>query len=206
MSEAKAAREIVFRADIDLRYYPDVLEDRALEALAERDALGFLALAENDYSTEIVFFNQAVLKELGIFEEAFAVAVVAPRLNNHRDYRLLNDMVPRLDRERLRTAGDPLPGTEPWTIYRGVAGRGKARRIRGYSWTGGLERAAWFANRAAETFGLDDPAVFCATVREPEILFYSSDRQEEEFFVDLPSDYAVKRVRRLLAAAAELEG
>ena len=31
-----------------------------------------------------------------------------------------------------------------------------------------------------------DPAVFRTTVQEPEILFYSNERQEEEFCVNLP--------------------
>ena len=38
-------------------------------------------------------------------------------------------------------------------------------------------------------YGLADPAVFCTTVQEPEILFYSNDRQEEEFIVNLPPGY-----------------
>ena len=38
--------------------------------------------------------------------------------------------------------------------------------------------------------------------QEPEILFYSNERQEEEFFVNLPPGHSVKRVK----LAEELEG
>ncbi len=39
-------------------------------------------------------------------------------------------------------------------------------------------------------------------VREPEILFYSNERKEEEFCVNLPPGHPVKRVK----LAEELEG
>jgi hypothetical protein len=55
-----------------------------------------------------------------------------------------------------RTTGDLLPGTGPFTVFRGVSGRGRARRIRGLPWTSSLSQAAWFAARGT---GID-PAVY----------------------------------------------
>ena len=172
-----------------------------MKALAKRDATGFLLLVDNLDGVRITYFNQGILSQLGILEDAFVDAVIKTRTNNHDDYALVDSLVERLDRARLRALGDPLPDSGPWTIYRGVAGHGKARRVRGYSWTGDQEQAAWFANRGA-VFDLPDPAVFCTTVQEPEILFYSNERQEEEFFVNLPPGHSVKRVK----LAEELEG
>jgi hypothetical protein len=85
------------------------------------------------------------------------------------------------DRARLRAAGDPLP-EPPFTLYRGVAGRGPARRVRGFSWTASRERGPWFADRFTSL--LHDPAVYTITVGEESILAYVNERQEEEFIVD----------------------
>ena len=81
--------------------------------------------------------------------------------------------------------------------YRGVAGRGAARRIRGLSWTGSLECATWFAKRAAD-LGWADPAVFQAVVSDSEVLSYTNDRREDEYIVRLSPQTRVKRYKRLL--------
>ena len=194
---APAAEDIVANLEeepgwFSLKDHPPELRDHARKALVERDALGFLCLVDNLYSLRITYLNQGILRQLGILEDAFCHAITATRTNNNIDYRLIDSLVRGLDRDRLRAAGDPLPGSAPWTIYRGVAGHGKARRVRGYSWTGDQEGAAWFANRYDDG---PDPAVFRTTVHEPEILFYSNERQEEEFCVNLPTGHPVKRVK-----------
>lgn len=130
------------------------------------------------------------MSQFGILEDAFLHAITATRTNNHVDHALIDSLVKRLDRARLLAAGDPLPGSGPWTIYRGVAGHGRARRIRGYSWTDNPDQAAWFATR----YNGPDPAVFCTTVQEPEILFYSNERKEGEFCVKLPPRHPAERV------------
>ena len=202
---AESAEDIVANSKekpgwLSLEYHPLSCRDSALKALVNRDASGFLTLVDNCYSVEITWLNQGVLLQLGILEDAFFNAMVRTRTNNRGDYALIDSLVERLDRARLRDAGDPLPDSGPWTIYRGVAGHGKARRVRGYSWTKNQDKAAWFANRGV-VFGLPDPAVFCTTVQEPEILFYSNGREEEEFCVNLPPGHPVKRVK----LAEELE-
>ena len=82
----------------------------AIEALKEKDAVGFLCKASNDFSVEIVYENRGILANLGILEEAFVNAVTAPRLNNHRSYGTIRRLLRIMDRSRLRSAGDPLSG------------------------------------------------------------------------------------------------
>jgi len=65
------------------------------------------------------------------------------------------------DRVKLMQLSDRAQ-TFPITVYRGVAGRGRSRRIRGLSWTSNLNIACWFARRAG--IKLDDPAVYEATM------------------------------------------
>lgn len=76
----------------------------------------------------------------------------------------------------------------PWTLYRGVAGCGKSRWIRGYSWTDSIDRACWFAAR----FDLPSPAVFETVCDESRLLAYTNQRGESEYIVSV-SD--VKRVK-----------
>ena len=107
------------------------------------------------------------------------------------------------DRKRPRAAGDQLPGCGPFRVFRGVAGRGRARRVRGISWTGSLVRAAWFACRFAQQANrssLVDPTVYTTTVNESDVLTYCNDpegagRGEEEFLVLLPKDAPIARVQ-----------
>ena len=165
----------------------------ALSALAERDVIGFLCRASNDFSVEIVFRNQTILRELGVLEEAFVVAVSARRVNNRGDYSLIQLLLRATDRARLRAAGAPMPPDSVFTLSRGVSGRGRARRIRGYFWTSDRGRAEWFAARGA-AFGLSDPGVVVANVPNHLVLFHTNDRAEHEFFVELPARYPVRRL------------
>jgi hypothetical protein len=107
------------------------------------------------------------------------------------------------DRGRLRDAGDPLPGSGPFTLYRGVAGHGRMRRLRGLSWTSSLERAAWFATRFPH---LPDPAVVTVTVNAVKVAAYLDKpvgRGEQEFLVLLSSD---DRLHRVACNLRELAG
>jgi hypothetical protein len=175
---------------------PAALRDDALAALDAGDASRFLGTASNEHSLELVWRNVALLRERGVYEPALLDAFTATRTNNHRcplrDLRLLFDLA---DRARLRAAGDPLPGPGPFSVYRGVSGRGATRRVRGFSWTASLERASWFANRY-RGLSLPDPAVFRVTVRDEDVLAYTNGRLEQEFLVLLPS-----RVRPVRVAA-----
>ena len=87
-----------------------------------------------------------------------------------------------------------MPGPGPFELFRGVAGRGRARRVRGFSWTASEKTAEWFADRAGE-WGLHDPAVFRMEVNADNVFAYCNEREEQEFIVD---HSALKKPKRTL--------
>jgi hypothetical protein len=163
---------------------PPMLREAAADAMGVGDVVGFLGKAPNDYGLDLVSFNCRALQERGIYEAALFHALTACRVNN-RQWPMyeLRHMCELADRATLRAAGEPLPGAGPFTVYRGVAGRGSARRVRGLSWTFSLPVAAWFARRSANVFQLPEPAVYRLTVTEAEVLAYANDRREAELLV-----------------------
>jgi len=177
---------------------PEHLHDEVLTALVAKDAYGFLCHAPSQAALWLIDENLDLLRHLGIYEEALVYAFTATRTTN-RSYPFAwqRSLFKMADRQKLRDAGDPLPAPGPYTLYRGVGGRGAARCIRGLSWTGSLERATWFAERAA-TWRLPDPAVFQTLVPESEVLSYTNDRTEDEYIVLLSPQTRVKRYKRLL--------
>jgi cell division inhibitor SulA len=173
---------------------PPELRKQAVEEAESGDAIGFLIKASNVYSLDLVFWNEEKLRQLGLFEEALLDALISPALNSyHCPLSFLRSRLARADRKRLREAGDVLPSDGPFTLYRGVAGHGRARRVCGISWTGSLETAQWFANRSAG-FGLPKPAVYSAVVCADDVLTYSDQRNEQEFIVLLPETIRPKRI------------
>src|SRR5712691_9966584 len=108
---------------------PISLHHLAVEALRDKDALGFPCRASNDYGLDLVYHNQGILLGLGIYEDALLHAFTDVRTNTaHFPVWRLRFLFWRADRHRLRKAGDPFPGPGPYTLYRGVAGVGAARR------------------------------------------------------------------------------
>jgi len=183
--------EISRPPDLWLDPIPEVFRADAREAINAGDA-EFLSYASNMDSFHLVFYNQDHLIARGIFEAALLYAVTMPRVNNHHvPPWALACLFRRADRNRLRAAGDPLPGPGPFTLYRGVAGRGAARRVRGYSWTASFEKAKWFAQRLASI--LADPTVFRVEAPESWVLAYDNGGNEQEFLLDLP--HKAKAVR-----------
>lgn len=131
-----------------------------------------------------------------MFEEALLDALTSVSVNNHNVPLVdLKALFFHADRNRLRAAGDPLPGPGPFTLYRGVSGKGKARRVRGLSWTASRDIAWWFAKRYTRLCPdyFTDPAVFEVTVDAVEVLVYTQYSNEQEFIVDLPD--SIKPVR-----------
>jgi hypothetical protein len=161
---------------------PAVSRPDAIESLDAGDWLGFLVTADNVDSLHLVFRNLATLRARNIYEPALLHALTITRTNNARwSLETLRFLIDCADRDRLRAAGQPLPGRGPFTLYRGVAGRGRARRIRGLSWTTDRDIAEKFSRRFAGLFA--DPAVFRVVVDESDVLAYVDDRQEQEFLV-----------------------
>jgi hypothetical protein len=163
------------------------LRCQATDALESRDIGLFLGSAGNEHSLRLVYWNLDTLKTLGLFEPALLHAFTASRTNNCRwPLPELRYLFEKADRAQLTAASDPLPGDGPFTIYRGVAGRGSGRRIRGFSWTASLDQAQWFADRAGK-WGLHDPAVHRVTVNEADVLAYVGSHRNEDEFIVMPS-------------------
>jgi len=151
------------------------------EGIPIRRRLGELDLA-------LIAENARELRKLDLYERELLDAFVR---TNHADWSLsaLRRPFAQADRARLRAAGDPLPGTGPFRIYRGVAGPEPERRVLGLSWTQSIEQARWFAETNARRFDRDhgDPGVYCVMVGEGDVLAYIDRREEGEFIVSLPA-------------------
>lgn len=178
----------------DLSAIPEVLREMAIDGLLARDPFGFLGRADNMRGLEIVWRNRDLLTSLGFFEAALLRAYEMVRVNtSHFPFARLMALFRLADRRRLREAGSPQPGPGPFTLYRGVAGVGRARRIRGLSWTSDEKVARGFANRAA-LMGGASPAVLRAVVPTRDVLAFLTDREESEFLVMLSPKVKVERV------------
>jgi len=158
--------------------------EQAIADLERRDVEGFLSRATgNEYWIDLLAANVPLLKELDVYERGLLSALIASRTNNYVHRGTIPWLIERADRTKLRAAGDLLPGPGPFTVYRGVAGHGRARHVRGLSWTASLDRARFFARRYPT---LHNPAVFRVTVSAKHVLAYTDERKEEEFLVTLP--------------------
>jgi len=161
---------------------PIKLREQALRNLEDGNVVGFLCSASNDHGLDLVYYNKGSLLERGLYEKALLDAYSMTRVNNHQQYRELAILFALAQRDRLVAAGDPLPGLGPFTLYRGVAGHGRARRVQGYSWTASKEVAKWFALRPY----LPDPAVFMTIADASDVLAYLNERNEQEYLLKPP--------------------
>ena len=163
---------------LNLRAAEPQLINQARQAFEEGDSRGFVGCAPSQARLLFVADNVIPLQAKGIYEPCLLTAFVATRVSNWEwPEKALDFLFRSADRAKLRAAGEPLPGEGPFLIYRGVAGTGAARRLRGYSWTDSLDRACWFATR----WDLPDPEVLTAEVQKDEIFAYVDDRGEREF-------------------------
>jgi hypothetical protein len=153
----------------------------ALRAFHEGAPRDLLAVLDNTRRLRFVYDHRMAFSENGTLEAALVCAWQGTRINNCQfDPTTLESIfLCACDRDRLRLAGDPLPHSGPFTIYRGVSGRGTLRRVRGLAWTASLDVACWFALR--QEGGLEDPAVYKAQVHAEDVFFYTNGRHEQEF-------------------------
>lgn len=178
---------------LDLSSVPPDLHKLAFSYKAAGDLLGLLRLQPSGARLAFVCDNMRPLKDRGIYEVALLEAYTAPRIG-HFGWALgtIEWLFMFADRDKLRAAGDPLPPTEPgdrFTLYRGVAGKGRYRHVTGMSWTPSVEVARWFAVRGAG-YGAD-PAVYQTTIAAADVLVCTNGRQEQDFI------FRAKRVKRL---------
>jgi hypothetical protein len=177
---------------------PPVLHDQARKAVANRNVDLLLFSAGNRWGLPLVAHNIEPLRRLGLYEETLLRALVGSPLGSRNcGSSTLKFLFRMADRARFRAAGEPLPGSGPFVLYRGVTGRGSARVVRGVSWTASLERAKWFARRFE---WLADPAVYRVTAPEEWVLAYTDERKEQEFLLQLPAEAKVERVWRASSA------
>jgi len=180
---------------LNLHVVPPSRHAEATAALEARDIDGFLFTTSGNAELLLVIDNVMRLQCMGLYETALAQAFTSAKLNNRRiGERLLRQLFALADRGRLRDAGDPLPSAGPFTLYRGVAGVGQDRRERGLSWTDSRDKAQWFADRSATMLKLEDPAVFTCRVKEQHVYYYTNERKEREFVINLPAATRLHRV------------
>jgi hypothetical protein len=172
---------------------PGLLREKAIAALKKGDVGDFIHTTHSRNSLALVACNIPLLQHRSLYEAAPLTAFISSGTNRLHDPLLFQRSLFMLaHRQKLRDAGDPLPGLGPYTLYRGVAGRGTARRVRGLSWTGSLEQATWFA----KAWHLPDPAVFQAVVLEQEILSYThSVMKEDEYIVMLSPQTRIQKYK-----------
>lgn len=177
----------------DMDPIPSDLRQDAREALSRGDTRRFLSYASSDAGLYLVWANCRLLRRLEVYEPALLEAYVSPRINwwgwKLRDLRWL---FRQADRTKLFAAGEPLPGSGPYVLYRGVAGSRHQKRLRGYSWTSSLDMAASFAERSGVY--VQDPQVYQIKVSEQDVLAYTNLRQEQEFIVEVPDRLRPRRV------------
>jgi hypothetical protein len=189
--DSRGLSETAIRDWVKLDLIPVQLHGLAIEALYERDACGFLVTADNTLSLEILYQNADLLLSLGIYEDALVHALTATRSNNFSTPpKGLRWLIRLADRRRLRDLY-PIPSPGPHLLYRGVSGRGRARRIRGLSWSRDLDTACWFA--CGSRYSFENPAVFCGDFNTRHVLAYDNDRGEEEFIVDVPAKLLLRQ-------------
>ncbi len=135
---------------------------------------------------DVVVDNYRVLRDAGLLEEAFLTAWSYQKWGvPNWDDDFCEFWFAHLDRAALLKAGDPLPPGDSFVVYRGVAGDGVARRVRGYSWTGDEGIARRFARLRVENFGLGNPSVYSAVIKREDVLAYidPSGKNEKEFLL-----------------------
>jgi hypothetical protein len=169
------------------------LKKLAMERWESGNVLGVIILMSNMRGLAFVFDNLNQLKKIGKYEEALLQAYQAIRTNySNWSMGVLRFLFRQADIQKLRSAGDPIPDQGIFTLYRGVSGQGRKRRVNGFSWTDLPGTAAWFAYRFSD---LPDPAVFTITVSNEIIMACCRDRNENEYLLRLPLPVKPKRLK-----------
>jgi hypothetical protein len=152
----------------------------AEKIMEERDVDKLIASFWGDDVLAFVESYAPRLKKLGIYEATLLQAYVT-RDSNHLNWPMssIRSLFNAANHRKLLKAGDPLPDGDSFTVYRGVSGSGRYRRVRSYSWTLDRATAEWFAHRYLQ-FGAKHPGVYRAVIRREDVLAYYNGSNEEE--------------------------
>ena len=192
-------KKIWTSADLDLHSIEPVCQRQAIEAFDDQDGGAFACTGYSWGATlAVVVHNFRVLKQRGMLEAALIEGYTGCK-RDHRRWSLsvIQFLFDQCDRDKLRAIGAPLPGPGPFTVYRGVYRNGRQRQIRGFSWTGTLDVACWFARSIM--CNNPTPAVYRATVTADEVYCHCTERSEDEF-VCRP-----KRVSKIIITKEEMQ-
>jgi hypothetical protein len=144
-------------------------------ALDTGDAEQFLMLFGGAWKIGATWHHRRLLARMGMLERCVVISYISAKFDNRSWHSTIMDLFDLCDPVKLKEAADPLPPGDVFTIYRGVNGRGGARRPSGASWSLSPGVAAWFACRE-----LQSPAVYIATIPRDAVLFYTNEREERE--------------------------
>lgn len=187
-----------FLEELNLRvfyeYNTPEIRECATQCWKEGDVVGVLSMMSNERRMDFVVDNWFLLKEKGKYEEALLHAYQSIRTNySNWSMDLLRFLFIQADVETLRKTGYPIPDQDTFTLYRGVSGIGRKRRVNSFSWTDSPNTAAWFAMR----FDLLNPAVFTVTVPNKSVMACFYDRNEREYLLQLPLPIKPKRLKEI---------
>lgn len=169
----------------------------AADAWEERDALKLLLLMPSEDRLDFVWNNVRPLIIAGMYEQALFNAYVNVNMNTIHSLFTRDELLylfRQCPRETLRKCGDSYPHKGPFTVYRGVVDGGNKESIRRISWTSSPNIAAWFALEAGRPEPRKDPAVFSLFVPEERVFFYTNDKDEQEFVLDMYPQARPKRI------------
>jgi hypothetical protein len=172
----------------------DMVEEAKKEFEKTGDFEAISLHLDSDICFAFVVDNYKPLQDMEIFEEAFFETFIKAKTNNSNiPWSVISDLLKMADREKLMSKGDPLPEKkDTYTLYRGIAGKGAARRKYGQSWTGTFDKAKWFAKRLS----LEKPMVYKAIVPKDCICFYTNVRNEDEYVCLIPDKLKLVEVWR----------
>lgn len=162
---------------LDLRAVEPFLRSQAAEAFEQGDAALFVYSCSGGAGLALVADNFPLLQQKGIYEACLFHAYTGTR-SNFRAWpsKVIGFLFSIADQAKLRQAGDPIPRQSIFRVFRGVAGHGAARRLRGFSWTLSVDAACWFAT----TYQLNAPSVLSAEITNQDVLAFHGDCVEQE--------------------------
>lgn len=173
-------------ATTNIRLVPTQMRNEAKMQFDEGNVAALLETIPERDRMKFVLRNTGTLLQRGIYEQALACAFANSRTNFAAcPPSAIRTAFERAERAKLLAAGDPLPPGDGFTVYRGVAGVRRQRRLPGPAWTDDLETAKGYA-RGGAAAGLPDPTVLVATVRREDVSYYSQNDRTFVAFVDKP--------------------